>query len=73
MLAAAEQYARVLPLIYYENCQCGLRARKTLMCEGGVIASDAIHHPQEPLAPDTLCGLLDLAKDLDAMALHWGQ
>ncbi len=43
------------------------------MCKGGVIASDAVHHRLEPLAPDTRPGLLDLAKDLDAMALHWGQ
>lgn len=43
------------------------------MCEGGVIASDAVRDPLGPLAPDTRRGLLDLAKDLDVMALHWGQ
>ena len=35
-------YARILPLINYENRQCGLRATKTLMKEGGVIAQR--HH-----------------------------
>jgi dihydrodipicolinate synthase/N-acetylneuraminate lyase len=34
---AAAAYARILPLINYENRQCGLRATKTVMAEGGVI------------------------------------
>ncbi|MFM8989733.1 MAG: hypothetical protein ACKOUS_08885, partial [Alphaproteobacteria bacterium] len=34
ILAAA--YARILPLINYENRQCGLRATKAVMAEGGV-------------------------------------
>ncbi len=38
-----------------------------------MITGDAVHHPLEPLAPDTRRGLLDLAKDLDVMALRWGQ
>ena len=38
---AAAAYARILPLINFENRQCGLRATKTVMAEGGVIASDA--------------------------------
>ena len=38
-------YARILPLINFENRQCGLRATKTVMQEGGVIASDAVRHP----------------------------
>ena len=40
---------RILPLINYENRQCGLRATKTVMMEGGVIKSDAVRHPLEPL------------------------
>ncbi len=35
---AAAAYARILPLINFENRQCGLRATKTVMMEGGVIA-----------------------------------
>ena len=38
---AAAEYARILPLINYENRQCGLRATKTVMAAGGVIRSDA--------------------------------
>ena len=36
-LEAAAMYARILPLINFENRQCGLRASKTVMKEGGVI------------------------------------
>ena len=50
---AARAYARVLPLINYENRQCGLRATKTVMLAGGVIKSDAVRHPLEPLHPST--------------------
>jgi 2-keto-3-deoxy-L-arabinonate dehydratase len=50
---AAAQYERILPLINYENRQCGLRATKTVMMEGGVIESDAVRHPLEPLHPAT--------------------
>ena len=46
---AAAAYAAILPLINYENRQCGLRATKTVMMEGGVIKSDAVRHPLEPL------------------------
>ena len=38
-------YQRILPLINYENRQCGLRAAKTIMTAGGVIGSHAIRHP----------------------------
>ena len=70
---AAAQYARILPLINFENRQCGLRATKTVMFEGGVIASDAVRHPLEPLHPETRRGLLELARDLDVLALRWGR
>ncbi len=71
--AAAEHYTRILPLINFENRQCGLRATKTVMFEGGVIASDAVRHPLEPLHPDTRRSLLDLARRLDVLALRWGR
>ena len=69
---ASAQYARILPLINYENRQCGLRACKTVMKEGGVITSDYVRHPLEPLHPATKDGLLELARELDVMALRWG-
>ena len=69
---ALAQYARILPLINYENRQCGLRACKTVMKEGGVITSDYVRHPLEPLHPATKDGLLELARELDVIALRWG-
>jgi len=69
---AAAAYARILPLINYENRQCGLRATKTVMAAGGVIKSDAVRHPLEALHPATRAGLLELARDLNPLALCWG-
>ena len=66
-------YARILPLINYENRQCGLRATKTVMKEGGVIKSDAVRHPLEPLHPATRAGLLELANEVSPLALRWGK
>ncbi len=70
---AAAAYARILPLINYENRQCGLRAAKTVMAAGGVIRSDAVRHPLEPLHPATRAGLLELAAELDPIAIRWGR
>ena len=69
---ARARYASILPLINYENRQCGLRATKTIMQEGGVIASDAVRHPLTVLPPVTRQGLLELARALDPVALRWG-
>lgn len=70
---AAAGYARILPLINYENRQCGLRATKAVMMEGGVIRSDAVRHPQPPLHPATRAGLLELAREVAPLALTWGR
>ena len=70
---ASAAYGSILPLINYENRQCGLRATKTVMQEGGVIRSDAVRHPLEPLHPATRAGLLELARALDPVALRWGK
>jgi 2-keto-3-deoxy-L-arabinonate dehydratase len=70
---AVASYARILPLINYENRQCGLRATKTVMAAGGVIKSDAVRHPLEALHPATRAGLLELAAELDPLALRWGK
>ena len=66
-------YARILPLINYENRQCNLRAAKAVMMAGGVIASDAVRHPFAPLDDATRAGLLALARDVDPLALRWGK
>jgi dihydrodipicolinate synthase/N-acetylneuraminate lyase len=70
---AAETYARILPLINFENRQCGLRATKTVMADGGVIRSDAVRHPLEPLHPATRAGLLELAREANPLAIRWGR
>ena len=69
---AAAAYARVLPLITYENRQCGLRASKAAMKAGGVVRSDHVRAPLAPLEPEVLAGLMELARPLDLLALRWG-
>jgi 4-hydroxy-tetrahydrodipicolinate synthase/2-keto-3-deoxy-L-arabinonate dehydratase len=66
-------YERWLPLINYENRQCGLLAAKALMKEGGVIACEAPRHPILPLSPATRAGLIETARRLDPMVLRWGK
>jgi 2-keto-3-deoxy-L-arabinonate dehydratase len=70
---AAALYQQWLPLINYENRQCGLAACKVLMKEGGVIASDAVRHPLAPMHPAVREGLLKVAHRLDPLVLRWGK
>ena len=70
---AVTAYARWLPLINYENRQCGLLAAKALMREGGVIACDAPRHPFPAMQPAVRAGLLDAARRLDPLVLRWGR
>jgi 2-keto-3-deoxy-L-arabinonate dehydratase len=70
---AGAAYARILPLINYENRQCGLRATKAVMAAGGVIKSDAVRHPLEQLHPATRAGLLELAAEVNPISLRWGR
>ncbi|MCB1339023.1 MAG: dihydrodipicolinate synthase family protein [Maritimibacter sp.] len=71
--AALDQWKLCLPLINHENRQCGLRAAKTVMMEGGVIGSDHVRHPLKPLSDRTRARLLQLAGELDLIALNWGK
>jgi 4-hydroxy-tetrahydrodipicolinate synthase len=50
-----------------------LRAAKAVMAAGGVIQSDAVRHPLEPLHPATRAGLLELAAEANPLALRWGK
>jgi 4-hydroxy-tetrahydrodipicolinate synthase len=70
---ALDAYQRWLPLINYENRQCGLAACKALMKEGGIIAHDTLRLPQSPLHPAARAGLLEIAKRLDPLVLRWGK
>ena len=66
-------YSRLLPVINHENRQCGFRATKAAMVEGGVIKSDFCRHPIEPLHPQTKAGLLELMRPHDPLVLKWGR
>ena len=66
-------YQRWLPLINYENRQCGLLACKALMKEGGVIACEAPRHPFPAMNPVTRAGLIETARRLDPLVLRWGR
>ncbi|MGH7079027.1 MAG: dihydrodipicolinate synthase family protein [Acetobacteraceae bacterium] len=68
---AAALYDRWLPLINYENRQCGLLACKALMKEGGIIACEAPRAPLLPLHPASRAALIAMARRLDPMVLRW--
>ncbi len=70
---AEEVYNSILPLINFENRQCGFRATKTVMKEGGVIKSDFCRDPIKPLDPDTKKLLLNFAKKYDLLTYKWGK
>ena len=69
----AELYGHWLPLINYENRQCGLQAAKILMEEGGVIRSGAVRHPLIPVHPAIRAGLIETARRLDPLVLRWAR
>ncbi len=71
--AAKAAYARVLPAINHENRQCGFRAAKEAMVEGGVIRSAFCRHPIPPLPGPTRDELLDHLRPLDPLVLRWGR
>ena len=70
---AIAAYARWLPLINYENRQCGLIACKALMKEGGVIRYETVRLPLQPLQPAVRAGLIEIASRLGARVLRWGK
>ncbi len=71
--SAMALYERSLPLINFENRQCGLRAAKVLLYEGGIIACDRTRRPMRPLHSATRASLLELAKRLDPLILRWAR
>lgn len=70
---ALAQWQHCLPLINHENRQCGLRACKTVMKAGGVIKSDHVRHPLKPMSTRTIDRLLQLAGEMDLIAMKWGK
>ena len=70
---AVEGYSRLLPVINHENRQCGFRAAKEAMVEGGVIKSAFCRHPIAPLHPQTRQALIELTAPHDPVVLRWGK
>ncbi len=68
---AVQQWEQVLPLIHYENRQCGLAAAKHLMYVGGIIGSARCRAPYPELAPVVGDELLALARRKGALVLQW--
>lgn len=69
--AATSLWESWLPMIHFENRQCGLQATKILMHEGGIIESAATRAPLVPLPAITRAGLLAHAKQRDPYILRW--
>jgi dihydrodipicolinate synthase/N-acetylneuraminate lyase len=70
---AIAEYTRWLPLINFENRQGGLLSAKALMREGGVIACEAPRHPFPQMHPTIRAGLIETARRLEPMVLHWAR
>ena len=66
-------YNQILPLINFENRQCGFRATKTVMKEGDVIKSDFCRHPIKPLDDTTKNLLLSTAKKYNLISINWAK
>ena len=70
---AVTLWEEYLPLIHFENRQCGLRAAKVLLHEGGIIASEATRQPLGSLPKPSRDGLLELARRRDPLILRWAR
>jgi len=68
---AVAEWERVLPLIHYENRQCGLAGAKHLLQVGGIIRSARCRAPFPGLAPSTAKELEELARRKEALVLRW--
>lgn len=71
--AATSTWEWWLPMIHYENRQCGLRATKILMQEGGIIASETTRAPFGPVSPAIRAGLVAHARRRDPLILRWAE
>jgi 2-keto-3-deoxy-L-arabinonate dehydratase len=70
---AVTAWEGLLPLIHYENRQCGLRGQKILLAEGGIIACDRTRAPLGPVSPSTRSGLIGLAAARDLLVMRWAR
>jgi 4-hydroxy-tetrahydrodipicolinate synthase len=70
---AVRAWEDLLPLIHFENRQCGLRAQKILLAEGGIVASERTRAPLLPVSPRTRRGLVELASARDLLITRWAR
>jgi 2-keto-3-deoxy-L-arabinonate dehydratase len=70
---AVSAWENLLPLVHFENRQCGLRAQKILLAEGGIITSDRTRAPFGPVSPRTRRGLIELAARHDPLIMRWAR
>lgn len=68
---AADLWEHVLPVIHYENRQCGLRAAKFALAAGGVITSDKCREPFDVVPDAARDGLLELLRRRDPLVMRW--
>jgi 2-keto-3-deoxy-L-arabinonate dehydratase len=68
---AEDEWEALLPLLHYENRQCGLAAAKVILAEGGLISSARTRSPFGSLPPATRATLIELARRRDIFALRW--
>lgn len=70
---AITRWEALLPLVHFENRQCGPLAAKVALAAGGVIGSARGRAPLDPLPPAAVEGLLELLRRRDALALSWAR
>ena len=68
---AEAQWEHLLPLLHYENRQCGLAAAKAVLAAGGVIGCDRTRAPFPPLPTATRDTVIEMARRRDVFALRW--
>src|SRR5215469_14727494 len=70
---AGRAWEHLLPLIHFENRQCGLRAQKVLLAAGGIIDSERTRAPFGMVSARTRRGLIELAKARDLLIMRWAR
>jgi 4-hydroxy-tetrahydrodipicolinate synthase len=70
---AVPAWEALLPLIHFENRQCGLRAQKILLMEGAIIGCDRTRAPLRPVSPRVRRGLIELAEARDLLITRWAR
>jgi 4-hydroxy-tetrahydrodipicolinate synthase len=70
---AATAWEELLPLIHFENRQCGLRAQKILLMESGIIGCDRTRAPFGPVSPRVRRGLIELAAARELLITRWAR